>query len=123
MYADYEFYAAEYFGITIPSEASYKYYGSRAAEYIEQATFGRATADNVRVKKCECRVAELLYANNDSGNADDREVKSESLGGWSRTYAESKRSDSDLEAKIQTTIRQYLALTGMLYRGQREWKQ
>lgn len=122
MYADYAFYITEYSGITITSEETYSYYGARAAEYIEQATYGRATSDNINVKKCECRLAELLYANNDSGNSDDREVKSESLGGWSRTYAESKLSSSDLDAKIQTTISRYLALTGMLYCGQRKWK-
>lgn len=117
MYSDYEFYRGEFNGIAITTEASYNYYGDRAAEYIEQATFGRATAENDKVKKCECRIAELLYANHDSGNADEREVKSESVGGWSQTYAENKRTDEQLSAKIAATITQYLALTGLLYCG------
>lgn len=117
MFSNYEFYKKEFHGNTITTEASFNYYGDRAAEYIEQATFGRATAENDKVKKCECRIAEILFANHDSGNEDEREVKSESVGGWSKTFAENKRTDEQLSAKIAATITQYLALTGLLYCG------
>ena len=46
MFANYEFYQQEYHGTAIGSASSYSYYGGLAAEYIEQATFGRAISAN-----------------------------------------------------------------------------
>lgn len=117
MFADYKFYKEDFFGTTIPSEASYNYYGRLAATYLEQATFGRATSDFVKVKECECRIAELLYGSNESQSENGREVKSESVGGWSKTYAENKRDDATLSAKISEVIHLYLGHTGLLYCG------
>ena len=121
MFANYEFYQQEYHGTAIGSASSYSYYGGLAAEYIEQATFGRAISANEnnlkKIKKCECRLADILAANHENGNENEREVKSESVGGWSRTFAENQRSDEALAAKISDTIRLYLGLTGLLYCG------
>lgn len=117
MYSDYQFYKNEYKGIAIDDEASYQYYAELASVYIEHATLGRATSENKKVKTCECRIADILKANNEGMADDGREVKSESVGGWSKTYAENKRTDAQLERKITATIRLYLGLTGMLYCG------
>ena len=121
MFADYGFYQIEYNGTAIGSASSYSYYGGLAAEYIEQATFGRANSANgdtlKKIKKCECRLADILAANHENSNEKDREVKSESVGGWNRTFVENKRSDEALATKIRETLRLYLGLTGFLYCG------
>lgn len=117
MYASYDFYKNEFHGAAIVSESSYFYYGEMAAEYIEQATFGRASAENIKVKKCECRVAELLAGNHENLDESEREIKSESVGGWSKTFAENKRTDDALSAKISDVIRLYLGRSGLLYCG------
>ncbi len=117
MYADFNCYKTEYYGTTITDEASYKYYAEIAAEYIEQATFGRAKCCMEKVRKCECRIAEILFANHENLKEDEREVKSESVGGWSRTYTENKLSPEALEARIRDTIRLYIGMTGLLYCG------
>lgn len=117
MYGDFKFYKTEFHGTTIVDESSYKYYADIASEYIEQATFGRAKCCMEKVKKCECRIAEILAANHENLKEDEREVKSESLGGWSRTYAENKLSPEALTARIRDTIRLYLGMTGLLYCG------
>lgn len=117
MYADFNYYKTEYFGTTIPSETSYNYYGRLSSAYIEQATFGRATSAKVKVKECECRIAEILYANNESFNEESREVKSESVGGWSKTFVENHKNDDALASKISEAIHLYLGSTGLLYCG------
>lgn len=114
MYASFEYYHSEYGGTAITSADSYKYYGNLAAQYIEQATFGRATAKNEKVRSCECRVAEILASNHENLVEGEREVKSESVGGWSRTFAENKRSDEALAGKITEAIHLYLGRTGLL---------
>ncbi len=121
MFADFEFYQQEYHGTAIKTAPSYSYYGGLAAEYIEQATFGRAISangDNLKkIKKCECKLADILAVNHEDGNESEREVKSESVGGWSKTFAENKRSDEALASKIRSTLNLYLGLTGLLYSG------
>ena len=114
MYADFEFYNFKFGGTAITSADSYKYYSNLAGQYIEQATFGRATANNEKVRLCECRVAEILASNHENLVESDREIKSESVGGWSRTFAENKRSDEALAAKINEAIHLYLDRTGLL---------
>ena len=112
-YTDYNFYINSYFGKAIESEQEFKFYASVGAEYISASTLGKATTDNLQVKKCNCRIADILHYNN--GAMDKRTKQSENVGGWSVTYDNSTKEA--VEKQISNAIRLYLLQTGLLYRG------
>ncbi len=136
-YADYYYYMMTYFGTAIPQDA-FDRLAARASAYIDYYTQGRAAAaaDTPAVKMACCALAEQYLAIDsaqaalasavskpDSSNA---EVQSETVGSWSRTYKTSSESAASLvaagkeaRAQLAEIARQYLAQTGMLYRGGR----
>lgn len=118
MYADYKFYTDEYHGAAIPS-ASFDLYAGMAGDYITSATLGRATSDNEQVLRCECRLAEILYLNDEASADRNAQKTSEKVGDYSVAYADRRLSESELGDKITATIYRYLAYTGLLYRGVR----
>lgn len=66
-YTDYEFYAAKYYGDTVP-EAEFDKYADRASDCIDTITFDSLIDGlpederaNTKVQKAVCAVAETLY--------------------------------------------------------------
>lgn len=118
MYANYEYYQNEYHGSAVPP-AEFDYYAGLAGDYIDHATVGRATSEQTQVKRCACRIAELLYQNKAaaSGNQADAQKTSEKVGDYSVSYAVQPLTAEQLDAKIKGEIYRYLARTGLLYRG------
>jgi hypothetical protein len=114
-YADYNFYINSYFGKAIESEQDFKFYASVGAEYISASTLGKATIDNLQVKKCNCRVADILHYNHGAGAMDKKIKQSENVGSWNITYDNS--TNEEVERQISNAIRLYLLQTGLLYRG------
>lgn len=134
IYADEAFYYATYCG-TISTDEFY-HLAPRASAYIDYMTQGRAAqhADRDAVKMCCCALIDQLSlieaARNlavkrlvDAGQS-DAEVKSESVGSYSRTLATgaegavSSLSAAEAEKKLLAdTCREYLGHTGLLYRG------
>lgn len=140
MYADYEFYTDTYFGEVI-SEADFPRLASKASDFIDYYTRGKAAKapedDEIRVllgKAC-CAVAEGIKANEEAdaiaakaraaaldGNG---ELKSESVGSYSVSYATSADYSSrgsgealrDERAGYASIVSMYLANTGLLFRG------
>ena len=67
MYADYSFYTDTYHGDTLTSSNAVKWL-DRASDYVDTITYRRletayptAEADDVKVKKAVCAVADALY--------------------------------------------------------------
>ena len=125
-YTNYSFYKMKYFGNEVPQE-DFEILSVRASEIVQNRIFNRnITGYEQEVQNATCSVTEILYKikniENKLYSSDDKEVKSESVGDYSKTYntasiSEQKEKISNLKREIEEKIRMYLADTGLLYRG------
>ena len=134
VYADYTYYAGIYMGSV--SEEDFPRLAVRASSFLDYYTKNRAkdNADMDAVKMCCCALVdkyaiieaaqELAMKNLANAAANDAEVKSETVGSYSRTLATGGESAlSALNATdgakklLAETCMEYLAHTGLLYRG------
>lgn len=135
IYADYDYYANEYFGCSI-KEADFNRLALHTSQYIDYITMGKARDGMEPVKMCCCALAEqyqaietaqeLAQKSLSAGTVDGAEVQSETVGSWSRSYrsgGDSAQSAAQAAKEgrsvLLDTARQYLANTGLLYRGGR----
>lgn len=123
VYADYEFYKTQYLG-TILEEPEFNAMALRASAYIDYLTFGKAekNAEKAAVKLACCALAEQEKAIETSKAASASSVgekKSETVGSWSASYRSSAEILNESQAQLKTIATQYLATTGLLYRGWR----
>ena len=139
MYADYAFYTEDYFGTAI-DEADFPRLASRASDFLDYYTRGKAaqaTAEAVMeaLAKACCAVADAIQADErakaiaaraaEAALSGSGEIKSESVGSYSVTYATTAdyaRSGAaaavkDARAAYAAIAQEYLANTGLLYRG------
>lgn len=140
MYASFEFYTVEYYGSSI-SEADFPRLSSRASDFIDYYTQGKAEYARdaktiTAVKKACCAVAEEMQIDENARAiaakaqaaaiaSSTGEVKSESVGSWSVSYATSedyaRKSGAgdrrDAKTRYIVAAREYLEHTGLLYRG------
>lgn len=133
-YADYEYYVSTYMGTV--SEDEFPCLAVRAGSFLDYYTQNRAkdNAELEAVKMCCCALvdkyriieaAQELTAKKLAGALEtDAEVKSETVGGYSRTLdTGASGAVAALEAAdggkrlLAETCREYLAHTGLLYRG------
>ena len=137
-YADFEFYTNKYMGtaIDLPDFARL---ALRASSFLDYYTQGRA-AQNPELEALKmacCAVAEQYQIIEqaqamarkslaESLKSEGGEVQSESVGSWSKTFrsaGDSAGSAASVAANAQASLaaaaRQYLAGTGLLYRGRR----
>lgn len=120
MYATYAFYTDEFFGSVI-SEEDFDKYATRASDYIDYLTMGKAKAyedTNGALAKACCAVAEQI-ANSDSITASIgvAEIASETVGSHSVSYRSSVELKAGLDAAMLSAAQMYLTPTGLLYRG------
>lgn len=130
----YEYYCAEYMGTVSPED--FQRLEPRARAFLNYYTQGRAKdhmeldavkmclcalVDRYRVIEAARELAEKRLLDAVDGGAD---IKSETVGGYSRTVATGGESAANAlavsaEAKrmLADTCREYLANTGLLYRG------
>lgn len=133
-YADYTYYSGNYMGTV--SEEDFPRLAVRASSFLDYYTQNRAkdNADMDAVKMCCCALVDK-YAVIDAAQAlatksltkavaGSAEVKSETVGDYSRTLATGGESAvSALNATdsakqlLAETCAEYLAHTGLLYRG------
>nr|DAK57433.1 MAG TPA: Head Tail Connector Protein [Caudoviricetes sp.] len=133
-YADYTYYSGTYMGTV--SEKDFPRLAVRASSFLDYYTQNRAKdhAELDAVKMCCCALVDK-YAVIDAAqalatkrltdaSAADAEIKSETVGGYSRTLATggesaiSAQSATDGARKLLAdTCNEYLAHTGLLYRG------
>lgn len=139
-YADYGFYAAEYCGSSIKGP-DFPRLSLRASAFLDYYTQGRAKdhPDIFELKIACCALAEqyqlidtaqaLANKSVAAGAASDGgEVQSETVGGWSKSYrsggdsaASALSAQANAQASLVAIARQYLAGTGLLYRGGRRY--
>jgi hypothetical protein len=136
VYADYTYYSSTYMGAV--SEGDFPRLAVRASSFLDYYTQNRAqgNAELDAVKMCCCALVDkyavieaaqaLAMKNLANAAANDAEVKSETVGGYSRTLATGGESAlSSLNAAdgakklLAATCNEYLAHTELLYRGGR----
>lgn len=142
MYADYGYYVTVWYGTAI-QEADFPRLSSRASDFIDYYTRDKArkvhvteTETNTALAKCCCALAEAIQtdernkalAAQATANAlasGTGELKSESVGSYSVSYATTAdytrngaaATVSDIRLAYARIADQYLAHTGLLYRG------
>lgn len=134
-YANYEYYTSTYLGTAI-KEDDFPRLSMRASSFLDYYTQGRA-AQNVdldALKMACCAVAEQYqYVDTAQSLAQksltasleaDGELQSQTVGSWSKTYRSGGETAQQAATAAQTAqvslaaaARQYLAGTGLLYRG------
>ena len=112
--AGYEFYRGTYHGDKITA-AEWPVLSRDAAACLEELTLGRTAADLAPelLERCQmalCAVAEEYKAEREEGAG---VVASESVGSWSRTYAQT----ASPAQKRRDAAWMWLGNTGLLYRG------
>lgn len=117
IYATYEYYTKEYYGTAL-TEQEFPKYAKRASAEIDHVTFGRIsnmTDDQIpdAVRDAMCDVAEKLHHYE---TAEGSTVASESNDGYSISYRDTGTLDAQ-KHEIRATIRTYLAVTGLMFRG------
>lgn len=136
-YADYAYYTTAYLGTTI-SEADFPRLSLRASSYLDYYTQGRAgeNPDLDALKMACCAVSEQMQLADIAqetatkslsaslSSAGLGELQSQSVGSWSKTYRSGGESAQQAltaaqtaKAALTSAANQYLAGTGLLYRG------
>ena len=123
VYADYAYYQKDFPGSAL-TEENFPEYAKKASAIIDHVTFNRipvlsAIPDVVR--DATCAVAEKLKQFDDSRVTDDagRELASESNDGFTVSFRNTGTEEA-MNAQtrlILTTIRTYLANSGLMFRG------
>lgn len=131
-YVDYDYYHNTYMGTV--GEEDFERLAVRASSYLDYYTMGKAAAaaDTDPVKMCCCALvdkyaiietAQALAAKSISA-AGASAVKSETVGGYSRTLATGGESANAALSTLEEAKKalpgvcvEYLAYTGLLYRG------
>lgn len=140
MYADYEFYTDVFYG-TVIEEADFPRLASRASDFLDYYTRGKAADATdagivTALSKACCAIAEQMQSDEQNRAiaakaqaavlaSDAGEIKSESVGSWSRSYAtaadymgkDAAETKAAQRAAYAAIALEYLADTGLLYRG------
>jgi hypothetical protein len=115
-YADTAYYTDTYKGSVIIT-ASFDVYARKATQIIKQYTFGNVDESSIQdeVKMCCCELAEYLYKLDNNGH--DAYISSEKVGELSVSYVSGKDAEDIKQSTIKGIIYNWIATTGLLYRG------
>ena len=124
-YVNFEFYKKEYKGTLISASDDFESALIKAQSKVDHYTSQRlknSAEIPIEVKMCCCELCELEFQNTQAAknvqNANG--VKSESVGGWSKTYegtSEKQARIKNLAIECQEVITRWLYDTGLLYGG------
>ena len=116
-YADYEFYKNTYLGDAI-QESEFEKLSVRASSFLDYYTMGKAkdNADLLELKMACCAIAER-YIVIERSIGSGSEKQSETVGSYSVTYRSNAETAASVKAEMAGIAREYLAGTGLLYRG------
>lgn len=110
MLADFNYYKTKYNGIVISDANIYEHFGERASDelalYSNRAVFkDDAEAENA-LKRCACRVADILFSQY-SSQKDGKKILSESIAGYySASYGDI--TNDEIKRQINTAVKLYL---------------
>ena len=111
MLADYDFYKTTYKGIVFADANSYGYFGERASEelalYSSRSVFNEDVTAKEQLKRCACRIADILYSTTNGGKTVGKPITSESVAGYySVSYAQT--TDAQVRQQINTAVKLYI---------------
>ena len=114
-YADFDYYTNTYKGAVLDT-ASFDTYARKATQNIILHTFGRIPENNVpeAAKMCCCELAEEMYKH-DKGDVGN--IASEKVGERSVSFVDKEKAEAIFWGKCTSIIYNWLATTGLLYRG------
>lgn len=112
MYVDYAFYSQAYGGKV--SSEDFTKLEIQASSIVDYHTFNRVTDINDKIRFAVCELIDYLKQLEDAGG---KEVSSESVGGYSVTYATNSNTQDPIKKKQRDIILKYLGNTGLMYRG------
>lgn len=101
MIANYTYYTGVYRGIVISSETAYTYYAERATDELNAYPIGLVT-DQDALKKCQCRIADIL-----SDAAKKMNVSGENVNGY-YTVNYSVLTDEQVRKQIANAVALYI---------------
>lgn len=116
-YIDYSYYTDTYKGSSIP-ESAFDRVANKAQAKVDYYTFNRIDKTESymdKVKMCCCELAEQIYSHDSAKTGNG--IASEKVYDYSVTYVGQKEIEQALNNNINTTINEWLAMTGLLYRG------
>lgn len=115
IYADFAYYSGTYKGAVI-GIASFDLYARKATLEIKKHAFGNIVETSLtdEIRMCCCEVADLLYK---SDQEDTKGIASEKVGEYSVSYVAPEAKEKLLSLSIRSIIYNWLAMTGLLYRG------
>lgn len=125
-YTDYDFYINTYKG-NMPQD-DFEKLVIKASYEVQKNIFNRPIIGfEEEVQMATCSITDILYKieqleNKKDTSISDKTLKSESVGNYSRTFESSSVTDIDVQIsnqkeKIKEELRNYLLITGLLYRG------
>ena len=97
--------------------AVFPFYAQKATQVIKQYTFDNIDENKPfkdEIQMCCCEVAELIYKHEEEDNGN---VSSEKVGEHSVSYVDKQKIEEVLRGKCTEIIQNWLAMTGLLYRG------
>lgn len=112
MIADWAFYQNNYHGIIIASETDYGYFAERASDELAPYADSIPQVGDAEVvlKKCACRIADILYGGFKSSK-NGQAINSESVSGYySVSYSanDAETINKNINNAIRTYIGKYL---------------
>lgn len=121
-YATFEFYVGTYRGDKL-DEYDFDKYATRASDYIDYVTLGKAASYNDErgaLAKCCCALADQMGEQDEQSAeimASAGIVASETVGSHSRTFRTAADIKAEYRKAMDEIISMYLLPTGLLYRG------
>lgn len=118
-YADREFYEKNFLcGKKAVIDTAFDYYANIATQKIKCCTFGNIDENNISyvVKMCCCDIAEKIFKYEKTSEKSSGKA-SESVKGWSVAYEGSEQSKRILDDSIKSSIKMWLAESGLMYAG------
>lgn len=117
-YADLNFYESEYLcgREAVIATASFDFYAKQATQIIDHYTYGNIKEQTESIKMCCCEIAEIFF-NAEKIRNQSNGKNSESIGGWSVSYADNLQTEQTTGKQIKNIIYKWLSGTGLLYAG------
>lgn len=122
VYASFEYYRDKYFGSVIQDQEDFKKFSTRASHFLDYYTRNKAKdfPDLEELQLACCAIAEkfaVLDVANVRASASGGEIQSETVGSHSVTYKTGAELSASVRSEMAAIAKQYLAHTGLLYRG------
>lgn len=118
-YIDYDFYKNH--SVSPIDENAFSLYELDAEYYLKEKTLGKSDSYNgEELKLATCKVVDSLYKydNDETYIKADKGITSEKVGEYSVSYGGSSDLESKKANELNNILIKYLALTGLLYKGQ-----